>query len=221
MCGRYTITITLEELLLRYYIDPDFNINYTPRYNVAPGQLIPAIVNDGQRNRIGHLSWGLIPSWAKTQQNPTINARAETLLEKPTFKVPFLKKRCLLPADSFYEWKKTGSGKQPMRIMLKSEALFSFAGIYDTWVSPDGQKRSGCAIVTTAPNPLVAGIHNRMPLLLKPEDEMTWLDRGLQDPNVLSSLLQPFPAEAMKAYPVSPAVGNVQNDSPACIEELV
>lgn len=221
MCGRYTLTVSLEELLLHYSLNPERVPFHEPRFNISPSQMVMSIIHDGQANRMGELSWGFIPSWAKEPKNRTINARAETLLEKPAFKIPFLRKRCIIPADSFYEWKTTGTGKQPMRIMLKSEGIFSLAGIYDTWTSPDGHKISSVAIITTEPNEVVAGIHNRMPLILNPEDEAVWLNRSIQKPGVLTPLLRPFSAENMKAYPVSPKVGSVRNDSPECIEELV
>ncbi|OKP91217.1 hypothetical protein A3844_05150 [Paenibacillus helianthi] len=220
MCGRYTLTVTLEELISRY-IPESVGLSYhEPRYNISPSQMVTTVINDGQANRMGMLKWGLIPSWAKDPTKGTINARAETLLEKPSFTIPFLRKRCLIPADSFFEWETTPTGKQPMRFLLKSEAIFSFAGIYDTWTAPDGKKISSFAIITSEPNSLVKKIHNRMPVILKPEDEATWLDRTLQDPTTLMSLLQPYPAEVMMAYPVSAEVGNVKNDSPNCIKEL-
>ncbi|MBY0160193.1 SOS response-associated peptidase [Cytobacillus firmus] len=219
MCGRYTLTLSLEELFVRYGVNPSSPLDHQPRYNISPSQLVMTIINDGQSNRIGKLRWGLIPSWAKNHKNSIINVRAETMLQK--FKVPTLRKRCLVPANSFFEWMTTVEGKQPMRIMLKSESVFSFAGIYDTWTTPDGQKTSGLAIVTTEPNPIVAEIHNRMPLILKPEDEVTWLNRNLQDPEVILSLVKPYDPKEMKAYPVSTIVGNVKNDSPDCIKELV
>mgnify|MGYP001236571673 CR=1 FL=1 len=219
MCGRYTITVTLEELLVRYGIEEGTFTNYRPRYNVAPGQMVIAVIHDGKRNRMGELKWGLVPSWAKDESagNKMINARAETLAEKPAYRLPFERKRCLIPADGFYEWKRVGGRKQPMRIVLNDGAIFSMAGLYDTWTAPDGRKVSSCTIVTTEPNRLVADIHNRMPVILRPEDEALWLDRTVTDIEKLKPLLKPFPAERMTVYPVSELVGNVQNDIPACI----
>lgn len=222
MCGRYTITVTLEELLLRYDLDEMSLPFYGPRYNVAPGQMVPAIIHDGQRNRLGELRWGLVPQWAKDDKMAyqTLNARAETISEKPAFKAPFQRKRCLLPADSFYEWKGAGKDKQPMRIMLKSEGIFSIAGLYDTWLAPDGRKISTCTVVTTKPNELVADIHDRMPVILRPEDEALWLDRTVTTPDVLRPLLKPCAASDIYAYPVSNRVGNVRNDDEACVERI-
>ncbi|TCZ79392.1 SOS response-associated peptidase [Paenibacillus albiflavus] len=224
MCGRYTITVTFEELMLRFYIDGGKAPYHGPRYNVAPGQAVPAIINDGQHNRLGELRWGLVPSWAKDERSAyqMINARSETLLEKPAYRIPLQRKRCLIPADGFYEWKKVGSGKQPMRMTLKNGELFAMAGLYDTWINPaDGSKLSTCTIITTTPNKLMAEIHDRMPVIIRQEDEPLWLSRSAQpDVNALLGLLRPYPADEMIAYPVSTKVGNVRNDDPSLIEEF-
>lgn len=220
MCGRYTITVLLEEIFGRFGIEP-LPYEYLPRYNVAPGQAVHAIIEHQGRRRIGTLRWGLIPSWAKDEKIgfKTINAKAETLQEKPSFRGAFQRKRCLIPADSFYEWKKTENGdKQPMRIMRKDRKLFAMAGLYDTWISPEGNKISTCTIITTPPNELVLPIHNRMPAILDPQNEALWLDRNVSDPRILSELLVPYPAEQMTVYPVNPRVGQVANDDPDCIE---
>ncbi|WP_248924714.1 SOS response-associated peptidase [Paenibacillus hamazuiensis] len=222
MCGRYTITLTYNELLIRFYIDESFPPYHQPRYNVAPGQFVPAIIHDGRKNRLGELRWGLIPSWAKEEKVAfhMINARAETLLEKPAYRLPFERKRCLIPADGFYEWKKLGDkDKQPMRIVLKDRGLFAMAGLYDTWISPEGNKISTCTIITTQPNELMADIHDRMPAILRPEDEAMWLNREVRQTDALQALLRPYPAEEMEAYPVSKAVGNVKNEAPFLVEE--
>jgi putative SOS response-associated peptidase YedK len=221
MCGRYTVTLTLEELILRYHTDIPTNKYHTPRYNVAPMQMVMTVVHDGQTNRLGEVRWGLVPSWAKDEKMASgmINARAETLLEKPAFRSLVARRRCLIPADGFYEWQKNGKAKQPMRIVLKDRQLFSMAALYDIWVKPDGSKLSTCSIITTAPNTLMEPIHNRMPVILRREDEQEWLDRNNQDVHELVSLLKPYDAEQMTAYPVSAIVGNVRNDSEACIQE--
>jgi putative SOS response-associated peptidase YedK len=221
MCGRYTVTLTLEELILRYHTDMPTNKYHTPRYNVAPMQMVMTVVHDGQTNRLGEVRWGLVPSWAKDEKMASgmINARAETLLEKPAFRSLVARRRCLIPADGFYEWQKNGKAKQPMRIVLKDRQLFSMAALYDIWDKPDGSKLSTCSIITTAPNTLMEPIHNRMPVILRREDEQEWLDRNNQDVHELVSLLKPYDAEQMTAYPVSAIVGNVRNDSEACIQE--
>jgi len=221
MCGRFTIVVSIDELMLRYLIEQPMDRYHLPRYNVAPMQNVWAVVHDGKKNRLGQLRWGLVPSWASDDKigSKMINARRETLLEKPSFKTLVRRKRAIVPADGFYEWKKSGNRKQPMRITMKDGSLFSMAGLYDTWQASDGRKISTCTIITTTPNSLMADIHDRMPVILRPEDEAAWLDRGNEDVGALTELLRPFSAEAMRAYPVSPIVGNVKNDSPECIEE--
>lgn len=222
MCGRYTLTVTLEELMLRYLTDRPATGYHTPRYNIAPMQQVMAVIHDGKKNRLGQLQWGLIPSWAKDDKGASkmINARAETLMTRPSFKKLIYRKRCIIPADGFYEWKRKAGEKQPMRIVLKNREIFSLAALYDTWVNPAGKKISTCTIITTKPNALMADIHHRMPVILAKKDESAWLDRTNQNIEQLLSLLQPFPDTEMTAYPVSPIVGNVKNDSEACIQEV-
>ncbi|MFD5021270.1 SOS response-associated peptidase [Paenibacillus sp. NPDC058367] len=221
MCGRYTITVTMEELMVRYFANDSTIIHYSPKYNAAPMQQIPAVINTGSSNKLGELRWGLVPSWAKDDKigNKMINARAESLLEKPSFKRLVSSRRCIIPSDGFYEWKVQGSSKQPMRIMMRDGGIFSMAGLYDIWMDPEGNKLSTCTIITTTPNELMAEIHNRMPVILKPEDETEWLDRGNQDTTSLIKLLKPYDQQLMRAYPVSTAVGNVRNDAKELIEE--
>lgn len=221
MCGRYTIVVSMEELMLRYLNELPTNRYHTPRYNVAPMQNVLAVVHDGEKNRLGELRWGLVPSWASDDRigSKMINARSETLLEKPSFKSLVKRKRAIVPADGFYEWKQNGGKKQPMRITMKDGAIFSMAALYDTWNAPDGRKISTCTIITTTPNSLMADIHDRMPVILRPEDEASWLNRDNDDVGQLTSLLLPYSADAMRAYPVSPIVGNVKNDVAECIEE--
>jgi len=222
MCGRFTIIADPAKVMERYILD-EIPFAYEPRYNAAPGQLIPAIIEHQGQRRIGQLRWGLVPSWAQDEKigYKMINARAETLMDKPAFRNLVARKRCIIPADGFYEWKQSasGKGKQPMRIMMKSGELFSFAGLYDMWEQPDGKKLATCTIITTKPNEIVADIHDRMPVILKPEDEHLWLDREHYDADLLLSLLVPYEASEMKAYPVSNIVGHAKNDVPACIEE--
>ncbi len=196
---------------------------YFPRFNIAPGQLIFAIITDhNQSRRAGFLRWGLVPAWSRDEKigNKMINARSETLHEKPAFKSLLSRKRCLIPADGFYEWKATGKGKQPVRILFKDERVFSMAGLYDTWENSEGQKVHSCTVITTQANDLISPIHHRMPVILKPEEEAIWLDRDIQDHNRLSTLLQPCHPDIMKVYPVASDVGNVKNDHPGCISML-
>ncbi|QAY65539.1 SOS response-associated peptidase [Paenibacillus protaetiae] len=219
MCGRYTLTVTLDELMAHYWINGNNVPFHQPKYNIAPGQLIPAIIHDGTTRRLGELKWGLVPPWADDPKTGfmMINARAETAAAKPAFAGPLQRKRCLIPADGFYEWKITASGKQPMRIVMRNRTLFSMAGLYESWIAPDGSKVSTCTIVTTQPNELKASIHNRMPVILPPEAEQIWLDRSITSTAELQKLLQPYPPEEMEAYAVSAAVGSVRNDSPELI----
>lgn len=222
MCGRFTLTVSEQELLERYGIQGELSLSHQPRYNVAPMQMVPAVVHDGTTPRMGLLRWGLVPSWAKDERMASrmINARAETLMERVSFRRLIYRRRCLIPADSFYEWKTVEGRKQPMRVMMRDGRIFSLAGLYDIWVHPaSGQRIGTFTIITTQPNQLMADIHHRMPVILDREQEQIWLDREQRDPQTLLALLRPYPPEEMKAYPVSPVVGHVRNDGPECIEE--
>ncbi|MEC0094261.1 SOS response-associated peptidase [Paenibacillus macquariensis] len=222
MCGRYTITVSMEELLIRYLTSDSPMIQYAPKYNVAPMQMIPAVIHNGLENRVGELRWGLVPSWAKDQKigSNMINARAETLLEKASFKRLVSNRRCIIPADGFYEWRKQEGSKQPMRIVMRDGDIFSMAGLYDIWIDPSGKKLSTCTIITTTPNSLMADIHDRMPVILHREDESDWLNRDHHDESTLLKLLRPFESSKMHAYRVSHSVGNVRNDLKELIEEI-
>ncbi len=191
----------------------------TPRYNIAPTQVV-AVVFDESPHTLSGARWGLIPSWSRDPGIGTrmINARAETLTEKPAFRNLLKKRRCLVLADSFYEWRKNADGtKTPMRVMLDSGEPFALAGLWDVWKTPEGDWLKTCTIITTEPNALIALIHNRMAAVLSRESEADWLARDHDDPNFLRSLLQPFPADRMRAYPVSPRVNNVKNDDPSLV----
>src|SRR5688500_11967104 len=209
MCGRYTL-VKLNELLLRFpNILPPTGI--APRYNIAPTQPVLVIPNN-HPDRFELFHWGLIPSWAKDTAigNRMINARAETLAEKPSFRTALKRRRCLLPADGFYEWRKEPDGKTktPIYIRLKSGEPFMFAGLWDEWHSPDGSVLPSCAVITTRPNELMASIHDRMPVILSKDELRQWLDPAEQEPERLTALLKPFPAERMEAFPVSRTVNN-------------
>lgn len=221
MCGRFTITDPVEDIIDRYTAIVADGFEYRANYNAAPMQFIPTIIGSDSGNRLGSLRWGLVPSWADNDKigNKMINARAETLAEKPAFKRLLGSKRCIIPTSGFYEWKKVGSGKQPMRIIMKDGSLFSLAGLYDTWIDPEGNKLNTCTIITTEPNSLMADIHNRMPVILRPQDETEWLDKDANKDTVLR-LLRPYSAEEMRAYEVDPAVGNVRNNNENLIKEV-
>jgi putative SOS response-associated peptidase YedK len=214
MCGRFTLTVDPADLREAFdgYIFP---AKFAPRFNIAPTQPILAISNDGKK-AVDFFVWGLIPSWSKdpTIGSRLINARAETLAEKPSFRGAFKYKRCLILADGFYEWKTVPGTKTkiPHFIFLKSRAPFAFAGLWDEWHSPDGGSLRSATIITTDPNELMATIHNRMPVILNPRDYAKWLDPTPQTPANLQPLLQPFPADMMSAYPVSTLVNSPGTD---------
>lgn len=221
LCGRFTITATLDEIASRYDLEETaLPSNYRASYNVAPSQQALAVIHDGKRRRAGYMSWGLIPSWSKDANiaNQTINARAETITDKPAFRESFQRRRALIVVDGFYEWMQTSYGKQPMRIIMKKRNIFSLASIYDTWMGPEG-KVSSFSICTVEPNQLIAPIHSRMPAIIHPDDEDSWLDRDNRDTSALRSLLKPYAAFEMEAYPVSQVVGSTNYNSPQLILE--
>jgi putative SOS response-associated peptidase YedK len=226
MCGRFTITVDLE--VLRKYLVDEFDIKELktefslPRYNVAPGQDIITVINDGIKNRVGYLKWGFIPNFAKDEKigYQMINAKAETLKEKPSFRKSFEMKRCVILADSYYEWKKDGNKKVPMRILLNDEKLFLIAGLYSTFVKADGTKLHTCTIITTSSNELTHQIHERMPVILSSHEKDHWLNPKVSDLDLLSNLLKPYPSYMMKAYPVSTVVNNASNDVFDCIKKV-
>jgi len=214
MCGRFSIA-EFEGIEERFQIEPP---DLKPNYNVAPSQDVPVILNNGS-NQLALFKWGVIPFWAKDPSigHKMINARAETVDEKPSFKSCLQRKRCLIVADGFYEWKKEGSTKRPYRITLMNKELFGFAGLWDTWKSPTGEIVNSCSIITTTPNELMEPIHNRMPVILPREVEQVWLDQGITDSYFLKSLLLPYPADLMIAYEVSTFVNSVKNNGPECL----
>lgn len=172
---------------------------------------------------MGYLRWGLIPSWSKDPHigYKMINAKSETVDQKPSFKALLARKRCLIPADSFFEWQQTSSGKRPMRIMLKNGELFAMAGLFDTWTAEEGQKIHTCTILTKQANELILPIHDRMPVILEKRDVEEWLSGDFRDPRQLSDFLQrPIESSKFKVYPVSNLVNYVKNDEPGCIEEM-
>jgi putative SOS response-associated peptidase YedK len=212
MCGRYTLITDIKKIAETFHVEP--TLATMPRYNIAPTQDVVAILKNGTAH-LSTLRWGLIPAWAKDESigSRMINARAETLAEKPSFKSLLRGKRCVIVADGFYEWKTEGKGKIPMYITLQDDQPFAFAGLWDLWKAPDGRQIQSCTIITTEPNELMASIHNRMPAILRPGAYEDWLNPQLRDEQVLTHWLQPYPAELMKARPVSKLVNNPKNDS--------
>jgi putative SOS response-associated peptidase YedK len=224
MCGRFTLTASIEEIIDRFMVESFLEEElYSPSYNIAPSQSVLAVINDGKSNRMGFLKWGLIPPWAKdpTIGNKLINARAETLTEKPSFRNAFKKKRCLIIADSFYEWKRhEDQSKTPMRIKLKEDDLFAMAGIWESWKSPEGSSIYSCAVITTEPNELMKNIHDRMPCILEQSDEKIWLDPALADSAYLNQCLQPLDEALMEAYEVSSLVNSPKNNSIELVKKI-
>ncbi len=222
MCGRFTLTVDPAQLQ-DALPGVDIQQNIAPRYNIAPTQPVAVVPNTGE-NKLDFFVWGLIPSWAKDPEigNRLINARAETLAEKPSFRTAFRRRRCLIPASGFYEWKASpdGKSKTPMYIHMKSGQPFAFAGLWEVWNSKDGSTIYSCTIITGQPNSLVQGIHNRMPVILKPEDYPKWLNPAEQRPEDLVPLLVPYPAVEMEAFPVSRLVNSPENDLPDCIRPI-
>jgi putative SOS response-associated peptidase YedK len=224
MCGRFTLTASVDQLIdrfdIEYFLEQE---DFLPSYNIAPSQSVVAVINNGRHNKMGYLRWGLIPPWAKDMSigHKMINARSETLLEKPSFRTAYKKKRCLIIADSFYEWKRLDEKRKiPMRIKLKSEELFAMAGLWENWQSPEGKSIFSCTVITTTPNKLVEGIHDRMPVILRPEDERTWLDPNINDTRILEPLLTPLEEKWMEVYEVSSLVNSPKNNSIELIHRI-
>jgi putative SOS response-associated peptidase YedK len=220
MCGRYGFAPgEFREIKLRFNIGGNIPL-FTPRYNTAPSQQAPVIANLEGANRVELFHWGLVPSWAKDPSigNRMINARAETVAEKPSFKRLLKNRRCLVLADGFYEWRKEGKGKVPMWFKLKSGDPFVFAGLWDAWKQPDGALLRTYTIVTTEPNEVLAPIHNRMPVMLSDRDAREWVSADEIGHSL--SLLKPYPAELMDGYDISKLVNNPRNDSAECIAAI-
>lgn len=219
MCGRFTLTTNPADLQ-DSFSDAIFPEKFAPRFNIAPSQPLLAIPNDGA-NTADFFIWGLIPMWAKDPSigNRLINARGETVAKKPSFRGSFKYKRCLILADGFYEWKANPSTKTktPYFIHMKDRKPFAFAGLWDSWESPDGSSIKTCTIITTEPNELMEPIHNRMPVILHTRDHAKWLDTSPQTPDNLLPLIKSYPADAMAAYPVSTLVNKPSNDMPELV----
>jgi putative SOS response-associated peptidase YedK len=224
MCGRYTLALK-EEILLRRFNVMEFGWKYTPRYNVAPSQDNPVVfLNEKNQRIMTPMRWGFIPHWAQDESigNRMINARVETIAQKPSFKTSLRKRRCLVPADGYYECTKLGKpGKRsPYRIVLKSRELFAFAGLWDTWKNQIGDLIQSYTIITTEADDLVGKIHPRMPVILGLENEDRWIDPTIEDLDGLMKALTPYPSDLMEMYEVSPLVGNPNNDFEECIQPV-
>ncbi|WP_123537176.1 SOS response-associated peptidase [Halosimplex salinum] len=232
MCGRYSLFAPPADIEERF--DATFDFEFEPRYNAAPSQELPVVTGD-EPETIQRMEWGLVPSWADDRSDyEFINARAETVREKSSFSEAYESRRCLVPADGFYEWTEAGGGKQPYRVSLDEDDLFAMAGLWERWTPPQTQTGLGdfgggagpdgdpdavetFTIVTTEPNETVGELHHRMAVILDPAEEATWLTG---DPDEAEALLDPYPDAAMRTDPVSTAVNNPANDSPAVLEEV-
>jgi putative SOS response-associated peptidase YedK len=223
MCGRYRLS-RRKEILAEYFEADDTDCDWAPRFNVAPTQPVPTIRQNPRepRRQLSVMRWGLIPYWAKDAGigSRTINARSETASTLPAFREPLRQRRCLIPADGFYEWKKLKGSKQPYCFTMADDSLFAFAGLWDQWKDHDGKMIHTCTILTTKPNSLLADVHDRMPVILPRDSYDDWLDPGLTDATVVTELLRPFDSKLMKVYPVSTRVNSTKNDDAACAEPL-
>lgn len=222
MCGRFTLTVDPSELQ-QAFPWVDIPTGFPRRYNIAPSQPIAVIANDGQ-NKLDFVNWGLIPSWAKDPAigNRMINARSESLAEKPSFRAAYRRRRCLIPSDGFYEWHQDPGSKQktPMYITRQGHKIFAFAGLWEEWHSNDGSFIRSATILTTSPNSFMKKIHNRMPVILEPENYAEWLSTAEKTPASLDNLLVPYPGDDLQAYAVSTIVNSPGNEVPACIEPV-
>ena len=225
MCGRFFLSanaVTVKASFPHLAI-PDAPDVLPPRYNIAPGQPVAVIPNTPEQH-LDYFLWGLVPSWAKDTAigSRLINARVETLVEKPSFRAALRRRRCLILADGFYEWYQEpgAKSKTPLAFRLQSGKPFAFAGLWEVWHSPDGSELRSCTIITTAANALIERFHTRMPIILDPAQYDAWLNPEEESPQVVRALLQPIPATQMIVFPVSPLVNNARIDSPACVEPV-
>ena len=223
MCGRYRLTA--KERYLRDHFGIDGDLSWEPRWNIAPTQPVPVIRQDAKepKRTFSLLRWGLIPSWAKDASIGfnTINGMSETAAEKPAFRDAMRQRRCLIPADAFYEWQKLGGkAKQPYSFGMIDDSVFAFAGLWERWRDPAGVFVETCTILTTKPNSLVADVHDRMPVIVKAEDYDLWLDPGITDVALVADCLKPFDPRLMKKYPVSTRVNRAENDDQECAQEV-
>lgn len=226
MCGRFQLSVKGKDIVERFNVEvhdalhrPAQHGLSTPNgYNCAPTQILPVITN-ASPNTLSYLRWGLVPSWANDQKMAVnlINCRAETLAQKPSFRTAFVQRRCLVPANGFFEWR-NGHAKQAFRFFMRDEAVFAMAGIWEQWLQPDGMHLSTFSIITTEANGLMKPVHHRMPLILNKEQECDWLFES--QPEKLKSFLKVFPANEMDCYPVSSKVNNVRNDNASLIEKV-
>lgn len=223
MCGRYRLS-RRKQLVEEYFGTDSEEYEWSPRYNIAPTQPVPVVRQHPTEliHKLSLLRWGLIPSWASASSigAAMINARSETAATKPAFREALQSRRCLIPADGFYEWQKTGKAKQPYCFEVNKGVLFAFAGLWDRWMDSTGSVVESCSILTTTPNALTSPVHDRMPVILDPHGYDLWLDPGMKDVAAVSELLKPYDALRMRCYPVSTRVNQVQNDDADCAKPV-
>ena len=224
MCGRFSNNAKPERIKKEFKVGIKNPNLYEPRYNIAPSQMIDAVFESKTERVLSQLKWGLVPSWAKDAEigNRMINARAETLREKPSFRDAFKSRRCIIPASGFYEWKRKNAGaKQPFYFYLKEREVFGFAGLWEEWLDKEtGELLETCTIITTEANEVLKPVHDRMPVILKPENYDEWLDTNVKDTETLQELLKPYPAKEMDAHAVSRSVNIPDINSPDLIVPL-
>ena len=219
MCGRYRLSLR-KQIVAEYFDSVPGEEDWSPHYNIAPTQSVP-VIRQNPKEPIRELSlmrWGLIPSWTKdlSVASQMINARSETASTKPAFRDALKSRRCLIPANGFYEWVRTGKAKQPFCFEVNEGTLFAFAGIWDRWKDPNGKTVETCSILTTTPNAVTSTVHDRMPVILDPDSYDLWLDPGMRDVIVVSEMLKPHDARQMRCYPVSTRINYVANDDESC-----
>ena len=218
MCGRFVLENPAEQLTKAYRLSsvPDLS----PRYNIAPGQQVAVVrQNHGDTRQLVTMKWGLVPSWSKDPAfgNRLINARSETVHEKPSFRQAFRSRRCIIPASGFYEWHQAGTKKVPHYIRLRDGQIMSLAGLWEKWKAPQEEEIETCTILTTAANGLVRQFHDRMPVILHSEEFDLWLDRDVDDVDRLAELFHPYPSDLLVEHPVTMEVNSPRNDDPGCI----
>lgn len=221
MCGRYTLHTPLE-IIEQIFRIVKSGISAAPNYNIAPSQEIAIVLREGGGNRLAGCRWGFLPPWAKdpSEGHRMINARAEMVAEKPSFRAAFRTQRCLVVADGFFEWRTAGKAKRPVYVRMKSGAPFGFAGLYSGWTYPAGERICTSTIITTDANDLLRPVHDRMPVIATPDTYELWLDPAVQDPRRLLAVLKPFPPEDLEYFDVSPRVNSPSNNSPDNIVPL-
>lgn len=223
MCGRYRLS-RRKQIIEEYFDVSPWDDDWSPRYNIAPTQPIPVIRQHPKEpvRQISYMKWGLLPYWSKDPSivASTINAKSETAAEKPAFRNPLKFRRCLIPADGFYEWKRTAGAKQPFSFEVNEGELFAFAGLWDGWKDAEGKWVRTCSILTTTPNAVTVKVHTRMPVILDRESYDLWLDPGMTNARVVSELLKPYDARMMQCYPVSSRVNHVANDDEECSRQV-